>query len=113
MGITARADVLQTLDFSSTSPVYTEVGTPLNHASSIFTLQNVTDADMLFSLDGSTDQFYLVAMSAFVMDLTTNRASTDAGLYIPRGTQVWVKQATGAAATSGSVNVMSIYDSSN
>jgi hypothetical protein len=112
MGIVAKFGELQTLDFSSTSPVYTEVGNPINHPASIFTIQNLTDADMMFSTDGVIDNIWLSPFSAYVQDITASHPSSDTGLYVPKLTQVWVKQATGAAASKGSVNVMYTYDAS-
>lgn len=110
MGVIAKADTLRSLAFGSIGASYAAVGSAFSFPASIIQLQNLTDATLLFSLDGTNDHFILVANSSLVLDVTGNHASDDTGLYFPKMTTVYVKRS--GTLTSGSVYVSLVYNAS-
>lgn len=112
MGVTASTGGLRTVAFGSISGTYAAIGTSLTHAASIWLVQNLTDVNVYISWDGVVDDFEIPAYSGMVLDITGNQANNDAGLFIPRHTTFYVRQVSGAP-TVGSVNIATVFDSSN
>ena len=94
-------DARRALAFGAIGAVYAAVGAALASPARIFILNNLTDADMDFSIDGVTDHFILPPNSFKLIDVTANKVRDD-GFFIREGTVFYVKQ-TAAAATAGSV----------
>lgn len=101
------AEAIKSLANGSIGAGYVAVGTAFSHPIRIAVITNGTDGDMLFSLDGSTDHFYLAAGNAKLLDLTGNRDRINNLWVFPSGTQFYVKQST--APSSGSVFVEGLY----
>lgn len=77
---------------------YTALGGPLTGACRILRLVNRTNADILISYDGVTDQD-VVPMQSFVLyDFTSDRVRDD-GFFLAEGTVIWQKQASGAPSS--------------
>jgi hypothetical protein len=103
-----RAEAIRSLAFGSISGSYADVGTQLGRPIRIMYIQNNTDASMMFSFDGVNDHIFLPANSFFLVDVTANQISNVNGFYISKGTQMQVKQISGAP-TSGSVYISAFY----
>lgn len=103
----ALADTLRSKAFGSITNSYTAVGSALQHTPRIFRLINATDGDMLFSLNGSTDQFFLPANSFVLYDLTTNNERSGEKLVLEKGTQFYVKFSS--APSKSAVYIECIY----
>lgn len=102
-----RAETLRSLANGSISGSFAAVGSALANPCRILVLTNATDADMIFSLDGTNNNFY-VAHGAFkLFDFTTNRKYTDETFALAAGVTVYVKQVS--APSTGSVYVETIY----
>jgi hypothetical protein len=98
------------LAFGSITADYLEVGTPITNPVRILRIQNLTDAILWFSYDGENDHEAMAANSFLLLDVTANK-SLDNGLYIPLGTQIYVKRL--GTPTTGSVYVSVYYGSTD
>lgn len=107
--IRLAADPLRSLGFASISGVYTGIGTSLANPARIIFVQNLTNATLLFSMDGVTDHFPLAANAFLLLDVSTNKSISD-GFFIAAGTRFYVK--TSGSPTSGSVYVSVFYGAS-
>jgi len=105
--LNAKPETLRSLAFGSISGSYTAVGTPLLYPSRIVIMTNKCNTDMLFSVDGSNDNFIIPAGTAQLIDLNANRDGNKYSFVFAAGTQFYVKQVS--APASGSVNIASIY----
>jgi hypothetical protein len=74
-------------------------------------LVNNTDGDMLFSTDGTNDNFFVPKTSFVLYDVASNGNPQQgfSPLAFAKGTQIYVKQST--APTTGAVYVEVIYAS--
>jgi len=104
----AQLDELRTVAFGDISGTYAAVGSPQAFQARIICFTNTTDKDMLFSMDGVTDQL-IVAKGGFkLFDITTNhRPANQDDFCFAIGTQWYVKQTS--APTSGSVYIEIVY----
>jgi hypothetical protein len=106
-----RFDALRTKANGAITNSYTTVGTPLTRNWRIFKITNNTDGDLLFSLDGTTDNIFVPASSFTLYDLSTNALNVqDSDWFVMQlGSQFYVKYST--APTTGSVYMEAIYSS--
>jgi|SRR5271157_849218 len=103
------ADVIRTLAFGGISGSYAVVGTPVSHNWRMFRITNNTNGDLLFSLDGTNDNFFVPASSFVLYDISTNAPpiSESDNFQLGRNTQFYVKQST--VPTAGAVWIEGIY----
>jgi hypothetical protein len=94
VSIVAVPDVIRSIAFGSITNAYQTLGTPSSQAIRMFRLINPTDGDMLFSIDGTNDNFYVPANSFVLYDLTANREKNGELFVFPNKTQFFVKYAT-------------------
>ena len=85
------ASELRTLGFAAILAGYVGVGTPIGHAARQIYIQNFTDADLMFSLNGVDDAFPIAANSFFLSDITANKTLSQ-GFFLPVGQRLYVKQ---------------------
>lgn len=97
----------RSLAFGSIGAVYMSIGTAVTHPLRMYELHNLTDTTLQFSLDGIDDHFILPANSYKIIDIVSNKTSSE-GWYIGKGTSFYVKQLT-VAPTSGSVYLSVAY----
>lgn len=99
-------EAMRTLAHGSIGAGYTAIGVATEFASFLLIINNYTDAQLTFSLDGATDHFELASGNSLTIDVTANK-SHDMDIYLPAKTTVYVKQS--GAPSSGSVYVSSLY----
>lgn len=105
----ARFDTIRSKAAASITGSYSAVGTPLAQNWREFRLVNNTDGDLMFSANGTTDNFFLPAHTYLLWDLSTNAPpinETDT-FVLAINTQFYVKTVT--SATTGSVYIEGIY----
>lgn len=100
-------ETLRTLAEASISGSFAKVGTPLLNPARIIHVYNGTDADMIFSIDGVNNDFYVPSGGFILFDFTTNHPNNVQGFYLAEGTQFWVKEA--AAVSTGAVWIAVVY----
>lgn len=101
-----RADLVRSLGFASIVVGYTAIGTQLSHPTRIFMMQNLTDAELMFSFDGVNDHFVLAASGFILLDVTTNDID-GSGFFISKGSQLMVKRI--GTPTKGNVYLSTFY----
>lgn len=104
-----RIDSIRSKAYGSITGSYTTVGSALTHNWRMWCITNNTDGDMMFSLNGSTDNVFVPAYSFRLYDLSTNAANvqdTD-GFQMQIGSQFSVKYIS--APTQGTVYIEGVY----
>ena len=108
----AMADQLRSLAFGSISSSYAPVGPPLEFPTRLICFTNNTDADVIFTMDGSTDQIIVVSKGFKLLDITTNhRPINQDDFCFSIGIQWSVRSLT--SPTTGSVYIEVIYAQPN
>lgn len=97
------SEPLQSLAFGDISGTYALLGT-LANPSQVYLVQNLSNATMTFSYDGTTDNFQLPALGYIILDVGTNKGNFQS-LSVPQGTSISVK----GVATGGQVNLSTWY----
>jgi hypothetical protein len=104
----AEVDVLRTLAYGSITGSYTAVGAAFSFQARIICFTNTTTEDVLFSMDGTTDQLIVPAGSFKLFDITTNHKPVNQDDFcFAIGTQWYVKYAT--MPSSGAVYIEVVY----
>lgn len=104
-----RLDTLRTVAAASITSSYTALGVPLAVNWRIMRIINNTNGDLLFSLDGTTNQMLVPAGGFVLYDLSTNAQNVmnmDTFVFAV-GTQFYVKTST--SASTGAVWLEGVY----
>lgn len=102
-----RADALRSLAFGGISGAYAPVGTAFPEPIRIMMLQNLTDANVIFSFTGNTDHIVVPSGGFVLLDVMTNQWE-DSGFAIQVGTIMHVKQES-AGPTTGNVYISAFF----
>lgn len=105
--IIATPDTLRSMAFGSITNSYQAFGSVLAHPVRMFRLINPSNGDLLFSLDGTNDHFFIPSTSFVLYDLTANRAQVGPTFVLPKGTQFYIKYST--APTTKAAYLECIY----
>jgi hypothetical protein len=100
------AEEIRSLGFASIGAAYMGVGTALDHPARVIIVQNYTDTQLMFSLDGVTDNFTLIANDRLILDIAANK-TREQGFYLAEGDRLYVKEVV--TPTSGSVYLSVLY----
>jgi hypothetical protein len=79
---------MRSIDSATFSGSYQKLGTPLAHQTSIVKMVNN-------STDGVTDYDVCPGSSFFLYDITSDKSKDDNPVFIPQGTQYFVKGSAG------------------
>lgn len=92
-------ETLRSIDSSTFTGSYQALGTPLAHPASIVKLVNNSSVLVTVSTNGTTDHDVSPNSSFFLYDVTTNTPSQgDDAVFIPQGTQYYVKGSAGTGS---------------
>ncbi len=108
--IRVRYEPLRSLGFAGISAVYAGVGLPFANPVRILKVTNLTDANILVSLNGVDDHDVVPAYGFFLYDYASNKGSAAGLLEQPQGDRIYVKS-EGAVPTLGNLYVTIIYAS--
>lgn len=109
LAIRLMPEVVRSADFSVIGNVYMGLGTAMTRPIRMFLLQNMTNANMMFSFDGVNDHLPLPKLGYLVLDITANK-NLSQGYYLAEGTRVYVKKLTPAdVPTLGKVYLTTFY----
>lgn len=97
---------IRSLAFGSIGASYAAVGTGLEFPAREFLINNLTDADLMFSFNGVNDHFVLASRSAWINDCCANQVGTE-GFFLRRTNVLYVKRI--GTPTSGSVYLSVIF----
>lgn len=104
----AQVDTLRTLAFGSIAATYTAVGGPFAYQARIICFTNTTDEDVIFSMNGVTDQLIAPAGSFKLFDVTMNHRPVNMDDFcFAIGTQWYVRYR--APPSSGAVYIEVVY----
>lgn len=106
LAVRMLAEPVRTTAFGSISGTYIGVGTVLANPCRIMFVQNLTDATLMFSLDGVNDHFPLPANGFLVLDISSNQSLAQ-GFFMSQGQRLYVKEI--GVPTTGSVYFSSFY----
>jgi len=109
IAIQLKPEPIRTLAFGSVIAGYTAVGTALDNPSRILIINNFTDGDLMFSLDGIDDHLAIAGPGSLILDITSNKGVAG-GLYLAQGTIIYVKRID--TPTEGGVYISSFYGDS-
>ena len=101
-----QVEPIRSLAFGSIAAGYTLIGTKLAHPSHQLYIQNLTDVQLMFSFDGTSDHLTLPSNGFYLCDITTNQAP-NIGLYLAKGEGIYVKRV--GVPSKGAVYVTSFY----
>lgn len=111
--IRLAVEPLRGLLYSSLSTSFIPIGSALSNPTQIYTLENFTDVDLVWSWNGTDINGILGANGgSFVLDITTNKGGSQEGLYIPKGLITYIAYIPSSAPTSGSVYLTVFYSAS-
>jgi hypothetical protein len=104
-----RIDAYRTKGFAAITNSFTTVGAALAHNWRIVCIVNNTNGDMIFSVDGTTNNLFVAANSFKLFDISTNspNIAVEDNLEFQIGTQFYVKYST--VPTAGDVYVEGLY----
>lgn len=99
-------ETIRSLAFGSIGAAYMGIGTAITEAVRIFHLQNLTDANLMFSFGGVDDHIVIPSGGYLLIDVTANKAY-DRGFFIGEGERLYVKEI--GTPTTGSVYLSTFY----
>lgn len=100
------AEEVRNLAFGSIVAGYTAVGLDFREPTSMLWIQNFTNADLMFSFDGVTDNFPIKSSTSVILDITSNKTN-ETNLLMPENKIIYVKRI--GTPTEGSVYVTSFH----
>jgi len=102
------AETVRSLPFGSilAPGTYIGVGTSISNPARMILIQNFTDANLMFSLDGINDHFPMLQYSHIILDITGNK-TRESGFFLAEGERLYVTQID--APTTGSVYLTVFY----
>lgn len=106
VSIRLMPDTVRSLAFGSIAAGYTGIGTAISKPCRIFLMQNLTDANLMFSFDGINDHFPLASWGYILLDITANK-TLNQGYFLAEGQRLYVKQLE--IPTTGSVYLTTFY----
>ena len=106
--IRVKVEAIRSLAFGSIAAGYTAVGTALANPSKLIIFDNLTDANIIISLDGVTDHFIVPAQGFKLIDLASNKTD-ESGFFIAEGTIFYAKREAGAPS-SGNLYIQTIHE---
>lgn len=104
--IRMTAEPLRTLAAASIGVNYAAVGNVLAHPVRILLISNLTDADVVFSIDGINDHVALPSSGFILLDAAANQTHTQ-GAFFPQGMGIFAKRI--GTPTAGNVYVSVFY----
>ena len=104
----AQCDVLRTVAYTGISGTFAAVGGPQLYQARIICFTNTSDVDVIFSMDGVTNNLIVPAGGFKLFDITTNhRPVNQDDFCFAIGTQWYVN--TGGTPSKGAVYIEIIY----
>jgi hypothetical protein len=107
-GTRVRFETLRSVAFGSITGSYAAVGSAATDHIRQVCFTNLTDANMLISLDGTNNNIIVPANGFKLLDFTTNKVQDD-GFFMDVGTTFYIKYVS--APSSGTFYIETIYAS--
>jgi hypothetical protein len=107
LSIVAAFEPCRSLAFGGIGVSYAPIGTPIDHPSRMYFVQNLTDETVWFSTDGIHDHFPLPAGGFFLFDVCSDKTNQAGALEFPHLMQLYVKRL--GVPTAGTVYLSTVY----
>lgn len=104
LALRLQPETVRELAFGSIVAGYTALGNPLANPARMLIINNLTDADLMFSFDGVNDHLAVAGPGSFVLDITSNKGVAG-GLYLPQGSSIYVKRIETPTVKSAYVSI--------
>lgn len=109
LAIRLMPETVRSAAFGVIGDVYMGLGTAMTRPIRQLLLQNLTDANMMFSFDGIHDHFPLPSWGYFLDDITSNKTIAQ-GFFLAEGTRIYVRKLTALdVPTLGGVYLSTFY----
>jgi hypothetical protein len=108
--VRVRYEPLRSIGFLGISAIYAGVGLPFENPVRILKVTNLTNVNILVSLNGIDDHDIVAANGFFLYDYSSNKSNAAGLLEQPQGDRIYVKAETGLPA-AGNVYVTVVYAS--
>lgn len=82
---------------------------PIIYPARQFLIQNFTDVELIYSIDGFDDQIILPSNGFFLSDITSNKTSAAAGWFLAEGTIMYVRAFSSSLPTINAAYFTSFY----
>lgn len=109
--IRVRYEPLRSVGFGSITSMYESVGLPFANPVRILKVTNLTDKNILVSLNGLDDHDIVSANGFFLYDYSSNKANVAGLLEQPQGDRIYIKSETVSLPTLGNLYVTVVYAS--
>lgn len=106
IGIRLALEPLRSLAFGSIGASYVAIGSQFSNPIRMYHLQNLTDAKLLFSFDGTNDHLRLAPGGFQLIDVMANQLA-ERGFFVGEGDQIFVKRDD--TPTLGTVDLCLFY----
>jgi hypothetical protein len=100
-----RFDAVRSVPIASITASYTPFGSAFGHAMRVLHFINDTNGTYMFSFDGVTDNFPILAESFSLYDLTSDEDSNESLRY-QSGSQLYIRTLTTPSSVAGTTNTM-------
>jgi len=108
--VRVRYEPLRSIAFGGISGSYVGVGLPFSNPVRILKVTNLTDEDILVSLNGIDDHDIVAANGFFLYDYASNKSNAAGLLEQPQGDRIYVKAESDLPAI-GNLYVTVVYAS--
>jgi hypothetical protein len=108
--VRVRYEPLRSVAFGAITTVYAGVGLPFANPIRILKVTNLTDKNILVSLNGIDDHDIVAANGFFLYDYASNKSDAAGLLEQPQDDRIYVKAAS-ALPTTGNLYVTVVYAS--
>lgn len=102
-----RFDAMRSVAFGSITGSFVAVGSSFGHPMRLLKFVNTTNADIIVSFDGTTNNDIIPAGGFSLYDATTNREENVTTFVLANGTQVFAKYVS--APSSGTFYIVCVY----
>jgi len=91
LAIRLMPETVRTAAFGVIGNVYMGMGVAMTRPIRMIVLQNMTDANLMFSFDGVNDHLPLPSWGYLVLDITSNKTLPQ-GFFVAEGQRVYVRR---------------------
>jgi hypothetical protein len=109
--VRVRYEPLRSIAFGSIEVGYEPVGLPFANPVRILKVTNLTDENIIVSLNGIDDHDVVAANGFFLYDYSSNKSSAAGLLEQPQGDRIYVRSETSTLPTIGKLYVTVVYAS--
>lgn len=109
LAIRLMPEPVRSINFADIDDIYKTLGTAMTRPIRIIFLNNLTNANMMFSFNGINDHLPLPSWGYLLLDITSNKTLPQ-GFFLAEGQQIYVrKESALEIPTIGNVYLSTFY----